>query len=173
MYDITTTEGAEYLIADVYDLFEESGYTAGDVTLKTVTTRADARSTSDLKDYTIYTLNGGSMVFAENASRSPFDENGLVMAKSISEPLTYAELWDIPQTSEYTLLQLLNFARNEMFARAGHQFPDGSYLRHFSSYDWYEPTGEKISLTDLAAKWPVAGTNTSTIRFIENLIVEG
>ena len=32
---------------------------------------------------------------------------------------------------------------------------------------------EKISLTDLAAKWPVAGTNTSTIRFIENLIVEG
>ncbi len=173
VYDITTTEGAEYLIADVYDLFEESGYTAGDVTLKTVTTRADARSTSDLKDYTIYTLNGGSMVFAENASRSPFDENGLVMAKSISEPLTYAELWDIPQTSEYTLLQLLNFARNEMFARAGHQFPDGSYLRHFSSYDWYEPTGEKISLTDLAAKWPVAGTNTSTIRFIENLIVEG
>lgn len=173
VYDIALTDGAEYLIADVYDLADEEGYTAGDVVLRTVSTRSEARATTDLKDYTLYTLTGGSMVFAENAGRSPFDKDGLVIAKSISEQLTYDELWDIPQTKEYTLLQLLNFARNEMFARAGHLFPEGSYLRHFSSYDWYEPGDGKITLSDLAAKWPATASNTTTIKFIETLITEG
>lgn len=173
IYEITTTGGTEYLIADVYDLVDEGGYTAADVSLKTVSTRAEARSLSDLTYYTIYTLTGGSMIFPENEGKSPFDENGFVKEKSISQALTYDELWDIPQTSELTLLQLLAYARNEMFARAGHQFdPSGSYYRHFSSYDWYEPTGT-VTMADLAEKWPMTASNTSTIKYLENLIREG
>ena len=173
VYEITTTGGTEYLIADVYDLVGETGYTAGDVSLKTVSTRAEARSLSDLTYYTVYTLTGGSMVFPENEGKSPFDENGFVKEKSISQALTYDELWDIPQTAELTLLQLLAYARNEMFARAGHQFdPSGSYYRHFSSYDWYEPDGT-VTMADLAEKWPMTASNTSTIKYLENLIKEG
>lgn len=172
VYDITSTDGPEYLIADVYDLKDEAGYTEGDVQLHVVTSRNEARATTDLRDYTVYTLDGGSMVFPENAGKSPFDENGFVAAHSVTTALTYDELWDIPQTNELTLLQLLAFARNEMFARAGHQFPEGSYLKHFSEYDWYEPTG-KVTTEELAARWPITVTNTSTIKFLEKLIKEG
>ena len=173
VYDISTTSGTEYLIADVYDLDSESGYTAEDVVLKTASSRSEARSTEDLKDYTLYTLNGGSMVFPENAGKSPFDADGFVMAKSISTALTYDELWDIPATEDKTLLQLLAFARNEMYARAGHQYDvTGSYYKHFSSYPWYDPTGT-VSLSELAEKWPITGANISTIKFIEKLISEG
>lgn len=173
VYEISTTGGTEYLIADVYDLDSETGYSASDVTLRTAATRAEARATDDIKDYTLYTLNDGSMIFPENANRSPFDADGFVMEKSISESLTYDELWDIPQTESLTLLQLLAFARNEMFARAGHQFnTSGSYYRHFSSYSWYDPSGT-ITAGQLAEKWPITATNTTTIKFLEKLIKEG
>ncbi|MBQ5986830.1 MAG: YARHG domain-containing protein [Clostridia bacterium] len=173
IYDISTTGGTEYLIADVYDLDSESGYTADDVVLRTASSRSEARSTEDLKYYTIYTLTGGSMIFPENEGKSPFDADGFVMAKSISTALTYDELWDIPATQDWTLVQLLAFARNEMYARAGHQYDtSGSYYKHFSSYSWYEPVGT-VSLSELAEKWPITGTNISTIKFLEKLISEG
>ena len=74
---------------------------------------------------------------------------------------------------EYKLPYSSATIRNEMFARAGHQFdPIGSYYRHFSSYDWYEPTGT-ITMGDLADKWPITSSNTSTIKYLENLIKEG
>ena len=173
VYDITCSDGPEYLIADVYDLWGETGYTTGDVQLRAVTSRNEARATTDLKDYTLYTLTGGSMVFPENDGVSPFDGNGFVCANSITTALTYNELWDIPATSELTLLQLLAYARNEMFARAGNKFDEsGSYYRHFSAYDWYEPTGT-VTVDELSAKWPIAATNTATIKFLEKLIKEG
>ena len=151
----------------------ETGYTAADVTLRTVATRAEARSTDDIKQYTLYTLTDGSMVFPENVDKSPFDEDGFVMAHSISQPLTYDELWNIPQTQSLTLLQLLAFARNEMFARAGHQYNEsGSYYQHFSSYDWYDPVGT-VTAGELAEKWPITASNTTTIKFLEKLIKEG
>lgn len=173
VYDITSTDGPEYLVADVYDLWSETGYTAGDVELRTYGSRAEAIATTDLRDYTLYTLNGGSLVFPENAGVSPFDENGFVCAHSVTTALTYDELWDIPATNELTLLQLLAYARNEMFARAGHEFDSsGSYYRHFSQYDWYEPSG-KVTASELAARWPATASNTSTIKFLESLIKEG
>ena len=172
VYAITTTGGTEYLIADVYDLESETGYTIEDVHLSTLTDRGQAKSTEDLKGYTIHTLNGGSMVFAENKGKDPFDKNGLVMEKSITEELTTDELWDIPQTADLTLLDLLGYARNEMFARAGNKYSNGNYAKHFSKYSWYHPTG-KISVDDLAEIYPVTRKNINTIRTLEKLIADG
>jgi hypothetical protein len=173
VYQIATSGGTEYLIADVYDLDSETGYSPSDVHLRTAATRSEARSTDDIKDYTLYTLTEGSMVFPENAGKSPFDSNGFVKEQSISVPLTYDELWDIPQTDSLTLLQLLAFARNEMFARAGHQYnTSGSYYQHFSSYSWYDPVGT-VTAGELAEKWPITSSNTATIKFLEKLIKEG
>lgn len=173
VYAVTTSSGTEYLIADVYDLEYETGYTANDVHLSTVNDRSEAKSTDDLRSYKVYTLEGGSMVFPENKDKSPFDKNGLVMAKSVTDELTTNELWNMPQTSEKTLLDLLGYARNEMFARGGHKFNDGTnYYKHFSKYDWYKPTG-KVSADDLAEIYPATRKNISTIKMLEKLIKEG
>ena len=173
VYAITTSNGAEHLIADVYDIERETGYKAGDVHLESVTDRNKWRNADDLNGYEIYTLEGGSMVFEENKDKSPFDSDGLVMAKSISEKLSFDELWDIPQTKDKTLLQLLGYARNEMFARGGHKFSDtSSYYTYFKQFSWYKPTG-RVTADALAAKYPVTRDNIDTIKFLEKLIKEG
>ncbi len=173
VYTITTSKGTEYLIADVYDVEDETGYKANDVHLTTVTDRNKAKSTEDLKNYSIYTLEGGSMVFDENSNKKPFDSDGLVMEKSMQSKLSYDELWDIPQTKDKTLLQLLGFARNEMFARGGHKFSNSSsYYKYYKQFSWYKPTG-KVTADQLAEKYPVTKDNILTIKFLEKLIKEG
>ena len=173
VYYIATSKGTEYLVADVYDLESETGYTANDVHLTVANDRNTAKSTEDLKNYKVYTLSGGSMVFEENENESPFDGDGLVMAKSIRESVSYDELWDIPQTKDMTLLQLLGYARNEMFARGGHQFSDTSnYYKYFKQFSWYKPTG-KVTADDLAKIYPATKGNITTIKFLENLIKNG
>ena len=173
VYVITTSKGTEYLAADVYDVELETGYKASDVHLTVKASRTAAKSTDDFKDYTVYTLNEGSMVFPENKDKSPFDKDGLVMAKSIKEAVSYDELWDIPTTDDMTLLKLLGYARNEMFARGGHKFGDSStYLKYYKQFSWYKPTG-KVTADELAAKYPATKKNITTIKFLENLIKEG
>ena len=173
VYLITTSSGTEYLVADVYDVELETGYKASDVKLTVKEGRTAARSTDDLKDYTVYTLNEGSMVFPENKDKSPFDKNGLVKAESIEEALTYDELWDIPTTDDMTLLRLLGYARNEMFARGGHKFGDNStYTKYYKQFSWYKPTG-KVTADELAAKYPATKKNITTIKFLEALIKIG
>lgn len=176
VYRITTSKDAEYLIADVYDLELETGYKVSDVKLTATDERNTAKSTADLADYTVYELNEGSMVFPENKDRDPFDKDGLVMAKSTTEELSYDELWDIPATEKMTLYKLLGYARNEMFARGGHKFPETTdrenYFTHFSKYDWYKPTG-KVTVDELAKIYPVTRKNITTIKFLEELIKNG
>ncbi len=173
VYAITTSNGAEHLIADVYDIERETGYRASDVVLTVAIDRNQWRSPEDLKDYTVYELEGGSMVFDENAGKSPFDSDGLVMAKSMEETVSFDELWNIPQTKDRTLLQLLGYARNEMFARGGHRFSDTStYTTYFKQFSWYRPTG-KVTVDALAAKYPKTRDNIETIQFLEKLIKEG
>ncbi len=173
VYTITKTTGTEYLVADVYDLENETGYKADDVHLTVFNDSGKARSIDDLKDYKVHTLSGGSMVFPENEGKSPFNDDGLVMPKSTKESVSYDELWDIPATDDLTLLQLLGYARNEMFARGGHQFGDSSnYQKFYSKYSWYKPTG-KVSADDLAKMFPATKGNITTIKFLENLIKNG
>lgn len=173
VYKITTTSGTEYLVADVYNLEKETGYKAANVYLTVAKDRSTAKSTSDLKGYTVHTLDGGSMVFSENKNKSAFDKNGLVMSKSLTEKITYDELWDIPATQDMTLLRLLGYARNEMFARGGHKFKDTStYYKFYKKYSWYKPTGT-VSVDALAKKYPETRKNITTIQFLEKLIKEG
>ena len=173
VYVITTSKGTEYLAADVYDVELETGYQASDVHLTVKASRTAAKSTDDFRDYTVYTLNEGSMVFPENKDKSPFDKNGLVKAKSIEEALTYDELWDIPTTDDMTLLKLLGYARNEMFARGGHKFGDSStYTKYYKQFSWYKPTG-KVTADQLVEKYPATKKNITTIKFLEALIKEG
>lgn len=173
VYRIDTSDGTEYMVCDAYDLTAQNKEGKGEIRTETFQKAADAKKTTDLDGWLLYTLEGGSMVFEQNVGRSPFDEEGLVKEESVERELTYQELWEIPQTSELTLLQLLGFARNEMFARAGHPFAEsGSYYKHFSSFDWYE-VGEKVSASELADIWPKTARNITTIKYLEKLIKEG
>lgn len=173
VYQITTANGTEYLVCDAFDLSDKEPAGVGAIEVKTYASSREAKDTGRFDGWMICTLDGGSMVFSENQGKSPFDENGLVKAESLTEELTYAELWDIPQTSEFTLLQLLGYARNEMFAQAGHQYSEtGNYYKHFSSYDWYQIEGE-VTANELAEKWPKTAKNIKTIKYLEKLIREG
>lgn len=173
VYRIDTSDGTEYLVCDAYDLTEQNKGGKGEIRTQTFQKATEAKKTDDLNGWLLYPLEGGSMVFEQNVGKSPFDEDGLVQAESVERELSYRELWEIPQTEDLTLLQLLGFARNEMFARAGHPFAEsGSYYKHFSSYDWYE-AGDKVSATDLAEIWPKTAKNITTIKFLEKLIKEG
>lgn len=172
---VTTASGTSYLVADVYNIHASDSFTASNVVMKQYSGKSSAISTSDFSasQYKIVTLEGGSAPFDENSGLSPFDENGLVCSKSLDSKLTTAELWAIPSTDDYSLLRLLGYARNEIFARCGHRYSDSSnYYKYFSSFSWYKPTGE-ISYSDIAAKYPNGAANISLIKELENLIKVG
>ncbi|MDO4565266.1 MAG: YARHG domain-containing protein [Clostridia bacterium] len=172
---VTTGGGTEYMVADVYNIRASTAPTSGEVVIKTYTGSTQARGTDDFNSslYTVYTLNGGSMVFSENAGASPFNSDGLVFDNSLEEYVTTAQLWNIPATTQRSLLSLLGYARNEIFARCGHQFRDTSaYTTHFSAYDWYQPTGS-VSYNEIGARYPRACTNIDTIKELEDLIKVG
>lgn len=172
VYTVKTAEGTEYLRAEVYNFGGDTDITYKDVCLTSFTSSSKAKSNSDFSTslYTIYTLNGGSMTFSENSNTDPFTQEGLVFDNSLEEKLTTEDLWDIPANGEYTLLQLLGYARNEIFARSGHKFKDTSnYYTYYSQYDWYQPTGS-ISYNDIVK---TGRTNIDLIKDVEELIKEG
>jgi len=71
-----------------------------------------------------------------------FDENGFILPHSSERLLTnndlqrieyYSYYWEITKHTQI----LLDFARNEIFARHGHIFDDPIYAEHYSQYEWY------------------------------------
>lgn len=172
VYTIKTTEGTEYLRAEVYNFGEKSDITYRDVYLTSFTSSSKAKSNGAFSNslYNIYTLTGGSMQFPENANTDAFTQEGLVFDNSLEEKLTYGDLWSIPADGEHTLLQLLGYARNEIFARSGHKFKDtSSYFTYFSQYAWYQPEGS-VAYNDISK---TGRANIDLIKEIEALIKEG
>ncbi|MDO4543940.1 MAG: YARHG domain-containing protein [Clostridia bacterium] len=172
---VTTSGGTEYMVADVYNIQADVTPTRSDVVIKTYTSASQARGTSDFNSslYDIYTLDGGSMVFSENSGKSPFNSDGLVFSDSLENYITTAQLWNIPATSQRSLLSLLGYARNEIFARCGHKFRDtSSYRTYYLQFDWYEPIGS-VSYNDVGSRYPRACTNIDTIKELEDLIEVG
>lgn len=172
VYTVKTTEGTEYLRAEVFNFGKDTDITYKDVYLTTYTSSSKAKSNSAFSKslYSIYTLTGGSMVFPENAHTDPFTQEGLVFDNSLEEKLTYGDLWSIPADEEFTLLQLLGYARNEIYARSGHKFKDtSSYYTYFSQYAWYQPE-KTVSYNDIVK---TGRNNIDLIKEIEALIKEG
>lgn len=59
------------------------------------------------------------------------------------DPLDEDDLWRLVDNGEYTMVELLNFVRMEIYARRGYTFPNPGqevYREHFSACDWYRPT---------------------------------
>ena len=175
VYKITTTSGTEYLAADVVDLAAGAGVSASDVKLTAKKSAAEAASTADLPadQYTVYTLSGGAMVYAEDGGASPFNGDGLLFPNSLTERIAEADVWELVVPSDKTLLQLLGYARNEIFARCGNKFSDTSaYTRFYANYAWYQPKGS-VSYNTIKQQYPVAAENIEFIKAMEKLIKEG
>ena len=123
--------------------------------------------------YTIQVLQEGSMVYPEDVGTSPFNGDGLLFPESLTERITDAQVWSLPIPQDMTLLELLGYARNEIFARNGNKFSDSSvYTRFYSNYTWYQPRGS-ISFNAIQAKYPVACENIEFFKTLEQLIKEG
>lgn len=171
---IRKSGGSAFIVVDAFNIKNGVTPAVSAIQITEKASESEAKKTDDFSssDYTIYELKGGSMVF-DDAPETPFDENGLVMAKALTETVTEEEFWNIPQTKNYTLYQALGYARNELFAQGGHQFSDTSnYGKHFSRYSWYQPTGE-VSAGELGAAYPKTGKNITTIKMLESLIRDG
>lgn len=175
VYKITTTDGTKYMAADVYNIHASDSISKSNVVLKEYQSKAAANTTGDFSSNhnTVYTLDGGNMVYSKDSGKSWYDDEGLVFAKSLTEKVTTADIWNLPQSSDYNLLKILGFARNEIFARCGHKYDtDGNYYKHFSKYSWYKPTGS-ITVDEVKAKYPTGAVNILFIKGIETLIREG
>ena len=174
VYEITTTGGKEYLVADAFDL-QGDGLPMGDVQLTVAKSQQEALSTDafDASAYTVHVLMEGAMVYAEDGGASPFDADGLLFPNSLTERIAEADMWSLAIPADKTLLQLLGYGRNEIFARCGNKFSDTSaYTRFYSNYPWYQPKGS-VSYNTIKAKYPVAAENIESIKAMEKLIKEG
>ena len=113
------------------------------------------------------------MVYPEDNGASPFSVDGLLFPDSLTERITEADVWSLAIPEDKTLLQLLGFARNEIFARCGNKFSDTSaYTRFYADYPWYQPKGS-VSYNTIKAKYPVAAENIDFFKAMEKLIKEG
>ena len=175
VYEISTTAGKEYLVADVYDLTADARPTVADVKISVKSSASAASGTGDFDRglYTVHTLSGGSMVYAEDNGVSPFSADGLLFSDSLTEKLTEADVWTLAIPADKTLLQLLGYARNEVFARNGNKFSDTSvYTKFYANFPWYQPRGS-VSFNTIKQKYPVAAENIDFIKTMEKLIKEG
>lgn len=173
--EISTSGGTEYMVADVYNLKADTEPKSSEVVTHTYTTKSASRGTNDFNSslYNVYTLDGGSMVFSENNGKNPFNSDGLVFDNSLDGTITTAQLWNIPATSSRSLLSLLGYARNEIFARCGHEFKETSaYYSHYKQFSWYKPTGS-VSFNDVGNKCTKGCANIEQIKVLESLIKKG
>ncbi len=174
-YTITTTGGKEYLVADLYDLTADARPAASDVRLVGKGSIDEAVRTDDFDpaQYTVRGLTDGAMVYAEDNGASPFNGDGLLFPDSLTERITDADVWRLAVPADKTLLQLLGFGRNEIFARCGNRFPDSSvYTKFYSNYPWFQPKGS-VSFETIKKKYPVAAENIEFLKAMEKLIKEG
>ena len=174
VYKITAAGGTEYLVADAFDL-REDGLPMVDVKLTVKTSADEAGKTDDFDPalYTIHTLTEGAMVYAEDQGASPFNADGLLFPDSLTEKINAADVWELAVPADKTLLQLLGYGRNEIFARCGNKFSDTSvYTKFYSNYAWYQPKGS-VSYNSIKNKYPVACENIDFIKTMEKLIKEG
>ena len=174
-YEITTGGKTEYLVADLYDLSWEGQPGAEDVQLAVKASRDEALSTEDLDPalYAIHVLTEGAMVYPEDNGADPFNSDGLLFPDSLTEQITTADVWNLPIPQDKTLLQLLGYARNEIFARCGNKFSDASaYTRFYSNYPWFQPKGS-VSFNTIRTRYPVAAENIEFLKAMETLIKEG
>ena len=176
VYEITLINNTkEYLVADLYDLRANPRPSAADVVLFVKATAQEAGRTDDFDPgrYSVQVLTEGAMVYPEDNGADPFDENGLLFPESLTERITDADVWSLAIPADKTLLQLLGFARNEIFARRGNRFADTSvYTKFYANYPWYQPKGS-VSFNAIKAEFPVAAENIEFIKAMEKLIKEG
>ncbi len=174
VYRITTTGGKEYLVADAYDLREDGlPSVAVKLTAKPSAEEALKNSGFDPGAYQTFTLTEGSMVYAEDHWATPFNADGLLFPDSLTTRISEADVWQLAIPADKTLLELLGFGRNEIFARCGNKFSASSaYTKFYSNYPWYQPKGS-VSYTTIQAKYPVAAENIDFIKAMEKLIKEG
>ncbi len=175
VYAITTAGGTEYLVADLFDLTWEGQPTPADVQLAVKASREEALGTGDLDpaQYALQVLTEGAMVYPEDGGAEPFDQDGLLFPDSLTSRITQGDVWSLAIPADKTLLDLLGFGRNEIFARCGNKFSDTSvYTRFYANYPWYQPKGS-VSFTTIQTKYPVAAENIDFLKAMEKLIKEG
>ena len=146
-----------YFTVEVWDLSYRAGigvdYKRSEAAM--YDTAAEAMDLSgDFAGCAMYELTGGSVV---SAGRPTFDYNGFVrfVGLPMSHPLPDGSLWSpsydlleeddlwrLVGNGEYTMAELLEWVRMEIYARHGYTFPEpdqAAYRAHYDGCSWYSP----------------------------------
>lgn len=76
--------------------------------------------------------------FEEEKYSETIDENGFVFADSNKRYLSNEEIYSLKTSDEYTYQELLRYCINEIYARNGYKYEEGSkYWEYYNSYSWY------------------------------------
>ncbi|WP_258107238.1 YARHG domain-containing protein [Christensenella minuta] len=67
-----------------------------------------------------------------------FDANGYVFADSSNRFLSREEVLALKGNDQYSRIEIMGYARNEIFARHGNLFDTPKYSKHYSQYSWYQ-----------------------------------
>ncbi len=125
-------------------------------------------ATSELNKYEQANVKLIKQIEADLNSYGPFDSNGFIYPDSNSRYLSRKELLNIDDSNtEYTQLELLGFARNEIYARRGHKFTTTTYSRFYGQYSWYKNKKKRNVAWDDFNKYEKA--NITLIKEIEAL----
>jgi hypothetical protein len=82
-----------------------------------------------------------------------YDDEGFLFPYSSRRLLTKTDYDRLYMRCYYTeqLVELLGFARNEIFARHGNAFRSAHYAEHYAQYDWYNALPKRtVTLEDLS-----------------------
>ncbi len=93
-----------------------------------------------------------------------FDSDGFVFPDSSKRLLNEADMERLYENSYYdrSMLEMLGFARNEIFARHGHGFQNAKYTEHYAQFGWYTALPRKtVQLSELNA------AEQANVRFIK------
>lgn len=135
-----------YATASLSNIYrDESGAIHWEEDSLVIDTNDDAQAlkqqilTSRGREYTITPVKARpaeeSPVPAQNSTA--FDENGFLFPGSDTKLLTAQDLSALNPQDGYSRLDLLGFARNEIYARHGNAFTKEVYQNHYSQYGWY------------------------------------
>jgi hypothetical protein len=143
--DVTLIAGYGLTVDESYDFSDRmqgiyDGSVYGSLAVARLT---DAQGNADSAAANSFYVQYASQGWVDSYNMNAGFEDGSILPDSSTRPLTDSDLADIKDDAD-----LLQLARNEIYARHGRIFTTQKLIDYFESTDWYEPRIEPDDFSD-------------------------
>lgn len=109
------------------------------------------------------------IIVPEQSYSQMIDANGFVFADSNKRYLSEEEIYNLKFYKEHTYQELLRYSINEIYARNGYIFEEGSeYWEYYNSYSWYRELTKKDVAYEMMNKYERANIDLLVNTEMEN-----